>query len=82
MQFDITLVGVIYLSGRILDMSVSPDGLLLCTTSEDKALKIFDVVNFGKGWHFGVTLGVLLVNRLYCVLSVIIGDILSSCNYQ
>ena len=30
-------------------MSVSPDGLLLCTTSEDKALKIFDVVNFGKG---------------------------------
>ena len=52
LQLDITLVGVVYLSGRILDMSVSPDGLLLCTTSEDKALKIFDVVNFGKGWDF------------------------------
>ena len=37
-----------YGSGKILDMSVSPDGLLLSTTSEDKALKIFDVVNFGK----------------------------------
>ena len=35
-------------AGKILDMSVSPDGLLLCTTSEDKALKVFDVVNFGK----------------------------------
>ena len=35
-------------AGKILDVSVSPDGLLLCTTSEDKALKVFDVVNFGK----------------------------------
>ena len=34
--------------GKILDMSVSLDGLLHSTTSEDKALKIFDVVNFGK----------------------------------
>ncbi len=29
-------------------MSVSADGLLLCTTSDDKALKIFDVINFGE----------------------------------
>lgn len=35
-------------AGKILDMSASPDGLLLCTTSEDKALKIFDVINFGR----------------------------------
>ena len=39
------MVGVVHLSGRILDMSVSPNGLLLCTTSEDKA--IFDVVKGG-----------------------------------
>ncbi|XP_064385842.1 peptidylprolyl isomerase domain and WD repeat-containing protein 1-like [Halichondria panicea] len=32
--------------GRINGMSVSADGLLLCTTSDDKALKIFDVINF------------------------------------
>jgi hypothetical protein len=31
-----------------LDVSVSPDGLLMCTTSEDKALKVFDVINFGE----------------------------------
>ena len=29
-------------------MSVSDDGLLLSTTSEDKALKVFDVINFGE----------------------------------
>lgn len=37
-----------YSSGKINSMSVSGDGLLLCTTSDDKVLKIFDVVNFGK----------------------------------
>jgi hypothetical protein len=35
-------------AGKILDVSVSPDGLLMCTTSEDKALKVFDVINFGE----------------------------------
>ncbi len=35
-------------TGRINGMSVSADGLLLCTTSDDKALKIFDVINFGE----------------------------------
>ncbi len=38
--------------GKILDMCVSPDGLLLCTSSDDKALKIFDVINFGKSLLF------------------------------
>lgn len=33
--------------GKILGMSTSVDGQLLCTTADDKALKIFDVVNFG-----------------------------------
>jgi len=51
----IVSVGVVYLAGKILDMCASPDGLLLCTTSEDKALKIFDVINFGKGLKFGKT---------------------------
>ncbi len=38
-------------TGRINGMSVSADGLLLCTTSDDKALKIFDVINFGEHSH-------------------------------
>ena len=40
------MVGVVFLPGRILDMSVSLDGLLLCTTSEDKTLTVFDVISF------------------------------------
>lgn len=32
--------------GKIMDMSVSSDGQLLCTTADDRSLKIFDVVNF------------------------------------
>ena len=29
-------------------MSMSADGMLLCTTADDKSLKVFDVLNFGK----------------------------------
>ena len=29
-------------------MSVSADGMLLCTTADDKSLKVFDVLNFGR----------------------------------
>jgi peptidylprolyl isomerase domain and WD repeat-containing protein 1 len=32
--------------GRVVDMATSSDGLLMCTISDDKAIKIFDVVNF------------------------------------
>lgn len=35
-------------AGKINGVSVSADGLLLSTTSDDKALKIFDVINFGE----------------------------------
>ena len=31
-----------------MGMSASTDGQLLCTTAEDKSLKIFDVINFGE----------------------------------
>ena len=41
-KYDVSMIG------RINSMSVSEDGLLLCTTSEDRALKIFDVINFGE----------------------------------
>ena len=31
-----------------MSMSVSADGMLLCTTADDKSLKVFDVLNFGR----------------------------------
>lgn len=34
--------------GKIMGMSVSADGQLLCSIADDKSLKIFDVVNFGE----------------------------------
>ena len=33
--------------GAIEDVSASADGLLYCTIAADKALKVFDVMNFG-----------------------------------
>ena len=43
-------VGIYYMRfvGSIADMSASPNGELLATVAEDKALKVFDIVNFGK----------------------------------
>ncbi len=35
-------------SAKIVSMATSSDGFLLATAGEDKALKIFDVINFGK----------------------------------
>ena len=35
-------------TGKVMGMSASSDGLLLCTISDDKSLKVFDVINFGK----------------------------------
>lgn len=32
--------------GKVMGMSASADGLLLCTISDDKSLKVFDVINF------------------------------------
>ena len=37
-----------FFAGKIVDMSVSADGMLLCTTADDKSLKVFDVINFGE----------------------------------
>lgn len=34
--------------GNIQDVTVNSSGSLLCTISNDKSLKVFDVVNFGK----------------------------------
>ena len=34
--------------GKIVDVAVSADGMLLCTTANDKSLKVFDVINFGE----------------------------------
>ena len=34
--------------GKIESMAASCNGFLLSTTSDDKSLKIFDVINFGK----------------------------------
>jgi len=33
--------------GNIQDISINVSGTLLCTLSNDKSLKVFDVVNFG-----------------------------------
>ena len=33
--------------GAINDMQASSDGMFLATTSNDNALKVYDVVNFG-----------------------------------
>lgn len=38
--------------GNIQDVAVNSSGKLLCTLSNDKSLKVFDVVNFGM---FSVT---------------------------
>ena len=41
--------------GKVMGMSASSDGLLLCTISDDKSLKVFDVINFGE--HIKSNLG-------------------------
>ena len=35
-------------TGNIQDVSGSDNGELYCTISDDKSLKVFDIVNFGK----------------------------------
>ncbi len=39
---------LIFSSGTIADMAVSNNGELCCTVSDDKTMKVFDVVNFGE----------------------------------
>ena len=34
--------------GVIHCIAASTDGQIMCSTAEDKSLKVFDVVNFGK----------------------------------
>ena len=34
--------------GSITSLSASADGLHLCTTSNDQAMKVYDIINFGK----------------------------------
>lgn len=34
--------------GNIQDVAINSSGTLLCTISNDKSLKVFDVVNFGE----------------------------------
>ena len=36
-----------YITGVINCISASSDGQVMCSTAEDKSLKVFDVVNFG-----------------------------------
>ena len=36
-----------YIIGVINCISASSDGQVMCSTAEDKSLKVFDVVNFG-----------------------------------
>ena len=36
-----------FISGSIEDVSASVDGALYATVGTDKAMKVFDVVNFG-----------------------------------
>ena len=40
--------------GKVVGMATSSDGLLLCTVSDDKSMKVFDIVNFGE--FFGAVL--------------------------
>ena len=35
-------------TGVIHCIAASADGQIMCSTAEDKSLKVFDVVNFGK----------------------------------
>ena len=35
-------------AGKIVSMATSSDGFLVATAGEDKALKIFDIINFGE----------------------------------
>ena len=49
-------------------MAVTKDGLLLCTAAQDKALKVFDVVNFGQ-YFFGFAGYLLLLS--FCFTDMI-----------
>ena len=40
--------GNVGLPGAVTDISISADGLLFASAADDKSLKVFDVVNFGK----------------------------------
>lgn len=45
---DIVRIGSIpTYSGRITAVAATMDGMLLSTAAEDKALKVFDILNFG-----------------------------------
>ena len=35
-------------TGVIQCIAVSADGQLLCSTADDKSMKVFDVINFGE----------------------------------
>ena len=43
----LAIMSLFILSAAIEDVSASSDGLLYCSVAADKALKVFDVVNFG-----------------------------------
>ena len=45
--FNYYCIFILY-AGVIHCIAASVDGQVMCSTGEDKALKVFDVVNFGK----------------------------------
>lgn len=45
-------------TGAIHCIAASSDGQVMCSTAEDKSLKVFDVVNFGKSMNCGIFLNV------------------------
>ena len=47
-----------YTTGAIHCIAASSDGQVMCSTAEDKSLKVFDVVNFGKSMNCGIFLNV------------------------
>ena len=35
-----------FLTGAVIDLSVSSNGSLMCTAGADQSVKVFDVINF------------------------------------
>ena len=54
-------------AGALTGMSISADGMLLCTSSEEKSIKIFDVISFGACVPSPAALSTSLVFALRCV---------------
>lgn len=56
--------------GRVVSMATSTDGYLVATAGEDKALKIFDVINFGSSVWFSSCLIYMTLTLVFISMQI------------